>query len=694
MRYSFLLAATLLLFSSIVFAQQPVSPGQEPVSPAQEPSWQQPVSPESIEEDLIDEILSESTEEYDYSDISSRLQYFLKYPIDLNRADERQLSELFFLTPLQISSLLEHRHTTGEFVSLYELQAVSGFDEGTVRRLLPFVTLDRNTGAKPGLKEGRHDLMLRYGRLLQQQRGYLAQGEESAPRYQGGPERLLLRYRYRLDKRLLISLNAEKDPGEAFFQAHNKAGFDFYSGALYAADLGRVKRLVIGDYSLQTGQGLSMWNGLSFGKGSLVQNVARQGMGARPYTSTNESQFLRGAVATFGFGNVEVSPFVSYKRADASLSDDSSSFSNFQESGYHRTATEMRNKNSVLQQVIGLDVNYKTSGFQVGGTAVRTLLDKTMVPNSQLYNRFRFEGQEINNASLYYSYTVRNVYAFGEAAHHIGGGSAFLNGLISSLSHRLSLVVLHRHYERDFFSLWGQGFAESSETVNERGLYSGLIWNPSRRFEWVAFADHFRFPWLKYRVDGPSAGIDLFSQASFSRSRSQRYTLRLRYRNKAENHDAGLPVNTLAAVRRMQIRGQAQYRFNRMMEFRNRVEYSTYQKGGAKAETGYMLSHDVIYKPERSPFSGNLRLAYFRTDSYNTRIYAFENDVLYASSSPAYHGEGLRFYSNLRWRVRRNADLWLRYAAFFYDKPGLGSGLDFIEGKSKSEIKVQIRLQF
>src|SRR5690606_39464940 len=108
-------------------------------------------------------------------------------------------------------------------------------------------------------------------------------------------------------------------------------------------------------------------------------------------------------------------------------------------------------------------------------TGVQTCaLPISMVPNSQLYNRFRFEGQEINNSSLYYSYTVRNVYAFGEAAHHIGGGSAFLNGLISSLSHRLSLVVLHRYYERDFFSLWGQGFAESSETVRSEEHTSEL----------------------------------------------------------------------------------------------------------------------------------------------------------------------------------------------------------------------------
>ena len=106
------------------------------------------------------------------------------------------------------------------------------------------------------------------------------------------------------------------------------------------------------------------------------------------------------------------------------------------------------------------------------------------------------------------------------------------------------------------------------------------------------------------------------------------------------------------------------------------------------------MSHDLFIQPEKGPLSGNLRIAFFKTDSYNARIYAFENDVLYGNSSRAYHGQGIRFYSNLRWRVRRHVDLWLRYAAFFYSEAGVGSGLDFIEGKRKSDIKVQVRLQF
>jgi len=91
----------------------------------------------------------------------------------------------------------------------------------------------------------------------------------------------------------------------------------------------------------------------------------------------------------------------------------------------------------------------------------------------------------------------------------------------------------------------------------------------------------------------------------------------------------------------------------------------------------------------------NLRIAYFHTDSYNTRIYAYENDVLYASSFPLYYQKGWRFYNNVRYRIGQGIDVWAKVSAFYY--PGLasiGSGLDVIQGNLKSEIKLQLRFQF
>src|SRR5690606_2546959 len=102
--------------------------------------------------------------------------------------------------------------------------------------------------------------------------------------------------------------------------------------------------------------GLSIWNGFSFGKGSLIQHVARQNIGLRPYTSANESQYFRGAATTVKFGKIEVLPFISYKRIDGTLSNDSLSFSSINVSGYHRTFAENKNRKSVSQLLYGLNL--------------------------------------------------------------------------------------------------------------------------------------------------------------------------------------------------------------------------------------------------------------------------------------------------------------------------------------------------
>ena len=111
-------------------------------------------------------------------------------------------------------------------------------------------------------------------------------------------------------------------------------------------------------------------------------------------------------------------------------------------------------------------------------------------------------------------------------------------------------------------------------------------------------------------------------------------------------------------------------------------------------ERGYMAYHDIIFKPLEKAISGNIRLAAFKTDGYNSRIYAFENDVLYGYSSPPYHNTGFRLYTNIRYRLKRNLDFWLRYASFLYEEKGISSGLDYIAGNMKSDIRLQLRMQF
>ncbi len=266
-------------------------------------------------------------------------------------------------------------------------------------------------------------------------------------------------------------------------------------------------------------------------------------------------------------------------------------------------------------------------------------------------------------------------------------------GLISTISHDLSLVLLYRSYQKEYFSFYNQAFSENSEAKNEKGFYSGLQWSPNRKMSWTFYTDYFKFPWLKFRVDAPSYGYDLFSLFTYALDKKTEASVRYRFRKKQENSTFDTPVNILENVLKHQIRGEMKYSWMENISFRSRIEFTNYIKENEKNEMGFMAYQDVIYKPLSSTFSGNVRFAVFNTASYDSRVYAYESDVLYAYSLPAYANKGMRFYGNIRYKISPKIDVWFRYASFLYGQHGIGSGLDKIEGKMKSDIRLQFRIQ-
>ena len=127
----------------------------------------------------------------------------------------------------------------------------------------------------------------------------------------------------------------------------------------------------------------------------------------------------------------------------------------------------------------------------------------------------------------------------------------------------------------------------------------------------------------------------------------------------------------------------------------NRAELVQFHKAPAKAEFGFLNYQDIIYDPLSSKFSGNIRFGIFDTASFNSRIYAYENDVLYAYSVPVHQGSGLRCYINGRYKIFRGLDIWLRYALINYaGQQTAGSSADLISGNQRSDFKFQLRYQF
>lgn len=653
-----------------------------------------------VTEQIIESIAENVSENFDYSELTERLNFYRKYPLNLNKTNNGQLQEFYFLSPLQINAVLQHIEENGPLLNLLELQGIDGFDLPTIRKLLNFVKLNGpdpfiGISAANLLNQGRHDLILRYGQILENQQGFMIPDSSDRSRYLGTPQRFLTRYRYSFGQHIAASINMEKDAGEQFFAGSQTKGFDYYSASLSVKNVGKIRQLVAGDYALKFGQGLALWSGLSFGKGADIASITKQNIGLLPYTSFNEVLFFRGIAATLVYKNFAFTPFISFRKADAGLEDETAGINSLGLTGLHRTQNEISNKNAAKQLLFGSAVNYNYNALNIGATAYHSSFDKAFEAGRYLYNQFEFAGSKLTNFGLNYNYTLYNTYFFGEAAHSAGSGYAFTNGLISSISPKVSAVFLHRNYQKDYHSFYNQAISEGSTAVNERGFYSGLTVRPVSGWELSAYADFFRFPWLKYGVDAPSMGYELFGQLAYTPNKRLKVVTRYRYKQKEENDDDENTANMLQPVNKHNYRLELNYKINDDFMIRNRVEMSQYKKQPGAAETGYLAYQDVVYNPVQSKFSGNLRFSIFDTSGFNSRIYAYENDILYSYSVAGYQDSGLRYYVNGRYTLKKGIDVWARYSMTSYtDRQSIGSGLDEIAGNKRSDVRLQLRYQF
>jgi hypothetical protein len=665
--------------------------------------------------ETIAEQLGEGDEGLDYNTLLDELLYFSEHPININNTTPNELAQLPMLDDIAIANLWNHIETNGKLLNVYELQGIDGFDLNTIRQIQPFIKVSDNPDAsnfsfKEMIKEGTHEIILRYQQVLNQQEGYTAVDdsvlrESPNKRYLGSPQKFYARYRFKYSNKVSWGLTMEKDAGEEFFKGTMKQGFDFYSGHIFVKNIGKLKAAAVGDFQAQFGQGLVFWSGLAFGKSSDGVSVKRNARGISPYTSVDENRFLRGGGATFKFGKIEVTALGSYKVMDANVAsqqdtllEEEQAVSSIFSSGFHRTPGELEDRQSLTEAVYGGNISYKARRLSIGITAIGYNYSKPIQRSDQLYNLYEFSGKQNSNYGLDYSYVWKNFHFFGEFALSQNLGFATTNGLFMTIDPKVTLTAMVRHFQPQYQALYANGVSESSRMNNETGYYLGFNIQPFKGWFLNGFFDVFRFPWLRYQVNGTSIGYETVGQLIYRPSRQFEVYFRFRQKNKQLTESASFidePIRGVEDELRSYYRLNLSYSLSKSVKLRSRVEYSRYKRGDSEVEEGFMVYQDLIYKPLSFPLSFNVRLAYFDTESYNARIYAYESDVLYGYSFPAYYYRGMKAYLNIRYNISRNVSAWFRVANLFYsNRDNIGSGLEQTPGNHRTDIKVQLRLKF
>lgn len=663
------------------------------------------------------ETIAENTEDedIDFTTLFDYLSYIYDHPVNLNNArNEEGLRQLHMLTEVQVNNLYEHIRVNGRLISIYELQAVPGWDLTTIKNILPFVEVNvnlytPNISVREVLKNSTNDFFLRYSRVLEQQEGYAPIDDSTLAaspnrRYLGSPDKLYARYRFKFRNNISIGFTAEKDAGEQFFQGNQSNGFDFYSAHVYLKGFGKLKALALGDYHAQFGQGLTVWSGLAFGKSADVMSSKRNAVGLRPYASVDENLFLRGGGTTLQFGKFEFTGFGSFKKIDANVDFDDTTntfdgltITSFQQTGLHRTPGEFQDKRAIAETHLGGNMQFNTRRLKIGVTGLHSTYDADVQRNLDFYNQFDFNSNQNTVLGTDYNFLIRNFNFYGEMARSANGGTAMIHGALISLDPSVALSLVYRKYDRDFQNNLSNAFAENSRNTNETGLMIGLKLSKGKKIQLNAYMDQFKFPWMKFQVDKPNTfGHDYLVQLQYRPSKKLIMYGRIRSREKPINTEEDLDdIDFVVGKKQTNYRYNISYKVSDAFTLRNRVELIDFRRGDSQKEQGYLVYQDILYRPLNSNLSFSFRYALFETDSYDARIYAYENDVLYFFSIPAYYRTGTRTYLTAKYRVKKGVDLWFRWAQWHFNNVDeIGSGTELINGNTKTDIRAQLRIKF
>lgn len=636
------------------------------------------------------------------------LEDLLERPLDINQAGRTDLSVFFFLTATQIDAFLAYQEAYGPLDNVLELQVIPGFDRLTVKRLLPFIktsTADTDARLKRNhlWQTGKREITFRAERFLEPKKGFSSK-EDTPPAYEGDPYRLLGRIRYFSGNRVSYGVTFEKDAGETLFSGSNPQGFDFLSGHLFLRNpFARCEQLAIGDFGIRLGQGLLISTGFNSGKSASVALIKQTGRTLFPQNGWQESRFFRGMAAEWKLSErIRFMGFASIRQRDgnAVLIDSTDGeipllVTSLQQSGLHRTEAEIADEGVFRESGGGGRLTWQGRRLTLGWNGIYFQYDPPYQSRLAPYNQFRFNGQALHAVSLDYEANLFGGQLFGEVARSGNGGMAATSGWMFSPDKRLQISLLGRYFSEDYWTLWAAPFAESTLPINERGVYAGIEFKPFYGWRISGFVDLWSHPWLTFQSDSPVKGREHLIRVSYERRRSWSVYFQFRHKERDINRPGDTPsVSDQVVSFRQQLRMQWQFDVHRVMSFRTRMEWTLADAGNGR-ENGYLIAQDLLYKPVGSRLSGTMRLALFRSDGYASRMYMFENDLLYAFSLRPYYNHGQRFYINLRYKPWNPLTVEARYEVYrLFDQDVIGSGNEQIDGPVRTGIKCQVRYLF
>jgi hypothetical protein len=635
------------------------------------------------------------------------IDQWLEKPLCINNEEADWLMDYKIISLYQLNKLKEYRLIYGNLLSLYELAFIEGWDFQTIRKVAPLVTVNlpknNRTIKKFTYRSFRQSIILKTAFNTQNSKGYQPDMNEdnihNDPIYTGSPIRMALRYDLEYRDKIALGLRMEKDPGEPFLVStntilNNLKTPDLLSGFLYIKRLGPIESIIIGNYRVSFGYGVN----LAGGQSTISGRSGMPGMASRirPQTSVSETGFFRGAAISAGFGRFSLAGFASLQKFDGSsivtdsLSGKPISFSSIIKSGLHRTLSELDKRKAITEKVVGAYAVFRNNWLKTGLLALYNQYDASVAKSSRPYAKFGLSGQENLVVGVSGTIWLPEFQLFTEASLSRNKGMAVLSGLQLMPVPGTLVYLIHRHFAIDYQNLYGSGFVSASRNTDEKGLQVGIRVELPKKWLIEILNDHSRSYWASYNLAAPYTRRELRISVEKAWPQTRSLVFSFRYLkdliNDPENSTWICHPSSLTQYR---LRLEGRIEMTAGMRLKSRVECNLVQG----LHPGWLIFQDIELAPEWLKAKFWLRACFFDIMDYDSRIYAYENDVLYDFTSFMHYGKGIRGILMARFSMTKWMDTWIRLSTIYYTNKNIGSGWDEVEGNRQNEIEVQVRIK-
>ncbi len=556
--------------------------------------------------------------------VVEHLEQLLERPLKINSAGRGEFKEMVLLTDFQIESILDYRQKSGDILSASQLELLHGFDEKTVTMLKPFISFE---GSGTVLFNPLYDtlsarnIFKRCDSQLWTKTVMKNLGGNGSEDNIGAPASVLIKYKSVYDNKLQVGLTLENDAGESLF-AKGAPPVDFISFHAAAKNIGRMNMLVLGDYAVRFGQGLSIWNSFSLQALSTPMAFHKKGSAITPYTSSDESNFCRGAAASFSFGKLDLNAFFSANR----------------------------------ETMGGANISYMFDNLKLGASFVT----------------YGYNG---GNVAFDFYTIIKGVKLFGEAAIDYGGSTAALLGAVFNVSDKFEAGVMLRSYSKSYIAPHAGAYSTISSVSNQRGLALNGVYSISQKWRAVFNLEGCHYPWKRFNINAGSSMVKghiageyvgnsinvaaKLSDSYTSHNRLNRLTAGVQMAITSKGRfEAKLHASCVSAVNIREQRGRLVYDLG----------YSKVSDTGVENNSvfGWQVGTGLKYKTINDRVAAYIGGSIFSTPDWNCRIYIYEPDLPYTFGSRLLYGNGCRLYAMCKAELFKNIWVYLKYQTLQY----------------------------